>query len=187
MSVTSTKALSHIELVRDLLGGFNFQQEVMEFVDYLAFNVRDARASDGTVYVMGNGGSAANASHLALHIVDSGTKAVALADNSALLSASGNDHGMPESFMRSMPYSLRSDVLVAFSCSGTSDNIKRAIAQFKGTVLAVFGPGSPMQGQAFFNVDAVLRIPSDDYGVIEDMQSILVHMATKLFSVVDRP
>jgi D-sedoheptulose 7-phosphate isomerase len=177
--VTSISVEQHLVAVEKVLEGLEFREKAMGFSSYLADAIHGTRASDGTVYVVGNGGSAANASHLALHIVNAGTKSVAVADNSALFSASGNDHGQPATFKSSIPYAHRSDVLVVLSCSGTSQNIKSVVADFRGTVIAVYGTPPSPRPQAVRNVDMLLRIPSDDYGVIEDVQSILLHMAAK--------
>lgn len=81
------------------------------------------------VYLIGNGGSAANASHIANDLVLAcGVKAYALTDNVAILSAIGNDSGYEYVFAKQIEvYGEPGDLLVALSGSGNSPNIIKAL------------------------------------------------------------
>jgi DNA-binding MurR/RpiR family transcriptional regulator len=88
-----------------------------------------ARADDRTIFVLGNGGSAATASHLANDLA-MGTqnpnrrfRTFSLVDNAALLSAAANDYGYEDVFVRQLEGILRPrDVVIAISASGSSRN-----------------------------------------------------------------
>jgi len=90
----------------------------------LAETIRHARR----VYIIGNGGSAANAIHMANDLVACGVKAHALTADIATLTAIANDYGYPFVFSRQLGvYGERGDLLIAMSGSGKSTNILLAI------------------------------------------------------------
>jgi D-sedoheptulose 7-phosphate isomerase len=166
---SSTKA--HFLAVRDALDLVDVEA-VDVFTNWL-------RGGYGTIYVAGNGGSAANASHLALHLVLSGRKAVSLTDNGPLFSAMANDFGYAAS-MRPPAFKgfeeRNHDLLVLLSCSGTSANIAEAAAGLPvGLVGGILGPRrhtGPVQVKG----DYMLHVEgSEDFGVIEDVQSAIIH------------
>jgi len=106
--------------------------------------------SGGTVYFCGNGGSAADAQHLAAELSGRfrtdrpALAAVALTTNSSALTAIGNDYGFEQVFSRQLEgLGVAGDVLVAISTSGESANVSRAIevAHRQGlTVIGMTGP-----------------------------------------------
>ena len=145
-----------------------------------------AFVSDRTVFIIGNGGSASNASHLAqdlnkgtLHSPDAVRRfhAIALTDNLSWITAIANDHGYESIF----EYQLRSlaheaDVLVAISGSGNSPNVLRAVeyANARGiTTIGITGyDGGKLKPMAALNV----QVPSFDMGLVEGVHSILFHL-----------
>ncbi len=106
--------------------------------------------SGGTVYFCGNGGSAADAQHLAAELAGRfrtdrpALAAVALTTNTSALTAIGNDYGFEQVFSRQLEgLGVTGDVLVAISTSGESANVRRAIdvAHRQGmTVVGLTGP-----------------------------------------------
>ena len=94
----------------------------------------DARARGATVFLIGNGGSAATASHMANDLCigcnhdDMPFRAVALTDNVAVMTAISNDFGYEEIFSRQLKVlGRKGDVLVAISASGNSPNLLKAL------------------------------------------------------------
>ncbi|MGD0114451.1 MAG: SIS domain-containing protein [Dehalococcoidia bacterium] len=145
-----------------------------------------ARAEDKTVYVLGNGGSAATASHAVTdwhkpNHDDSrgGVKAVSLTDNVALLTAWANDTSFEDAFANQLQSSLvAGDVVIAVSGSGNSPNVLRAIeaARRCGAVTIGF---SGFQGGALAGlVDISVVVSADQQGLIEDVHMALVHALT---------
>lgn len=100
----------------------------------------------GTMYFCGNGGSAADAQHLAAELAGRYTfdrpplPAVALTTNTSSVTAIGNDYGYDQVFSRQLEgLGLAGDVLVAISTSGSSANVTRAVESAKRLGMTVIG------------------------------------------------
>src|SRR5690606_25289011 len=114
-------------------------RDVLDRVDVAAIDgvvdaLLTARDEDRTIFVLGNGGSAATAAHVVNDLTGGMPPAsrrfriVSLADNAALLSAVANDYGYESVFVRQLEGVLRPrDVVVAISASGSSRNVLRAV------------------------------------------------------------
>jgi D-sedoheptulose 7-phosphate isomerase len=149
-------------------------------IDKIAKAFEGAEKQGRTVFVMGNGGSAATASHLACDWSKTAERkgkrllrCMSLNDNVAFMTAIGNDLGYDELFSRQLENLLqKDDIVVLISGSGNSPNVLKAakLARKRGAVtVAMTGfSGGKLRKMA----DICLHIPSDQYGVIEDM-----HMA----------
>lgn len=141
----------------------------------LAEEIRKARR----VYLIGNGGSAANASHIANDLVLScGVRAHALLDVPTF-SAAANDYGYAEGFLRQVAvYCEPGDLLVALSGSGRSENVLRALRRARGIgarTLAIFGEWSEIEEDC---ADIILR-QGRDMQAAEEAQLELGHEAMR--------
>lgn len=140
----------------------------------------------GRIYVIGNGGSAATASHMA-NDFGIGLKRrnirnfdiISLADNVAVNTAISNDIGYENTFFAQLENRISpKDMLIAISCSGNSPNIVKAIeyaVQIGATVVGCSGfDGGRLRELATicFHVDT----PKGEYGLVEDMHMILDHL-----------
>jgi D-sedoheptulose 7-phosphate isomerase len=122
----------------------------------------------GTVYFCGNGGSAADAQHLAAefsgrYLVDRpGLPAVALTTNSSAVTAIGNDYGYEQVFSRQLEgIGAPGDVLVAITTSGRSESIRRAVKTAQAMKMSVIGM-TGAKGVAFAALcDVALVTPSE--------------------------
>jgi D-sedoheptulose 7-phosphate isomerase len=142
-----------------------------------------ARATGHRVYVMGNGGSAATASHFVCDLTKTARvagnaplRAFALADNAALLTAWANDTSYERVFSEQITGIVEpGDVVIAISASGNSPNViaglKAAIDCGAHTISLVGFDG----GRAARMVDVPIHIPSHDYGLVEDAHSAIGH------------
>lgn len=134
-------------------------------------------ACEGTLWLCGNGGSASIAQHWACDLSKAaGRRVQALGSNPAVLTAWANDAGYTEVFAEELRRVIwHGDRLIALSCSGISPNIqwalREAVARRLPVALVTAGP----------EVDGVLtiRIPSDDYGIIEDCFAAIGHYLTE--------
>jgi D-sedoheptulose 7-phosphate isomerase len=144
--------------------------------------VADALAGGGQVLFCGNGGSAADAQHLAAELVGRlqlerpAYRAVALTTDTSVLTAVGNDYGYADVFARQVEGLGRAgDVLVAISTSGRSGNVLRAaaVARAKGmTVVALLGPAaSPLDEDA----DLALHVDGDVAGLVQQGHITIGH------------
>lgn len=139
--------------------------------------------ADGKVLFAGNGGSAADAQHMAGEFVSRfmfdrpGLAAVALTTDTSILTAIGNDYGYEKLFERQVQaLGRKGDVLVVYSTSGKSPNILRALqaARAKGLVTIGFtgNRGGPMHELC----DHVLATPSPDTPKIQEGHLIMGHI-----------
>ena len=144
--------------------------------------VADVLAGGGQVLFCGNGGSAADAQHLAAELVGRlqlerpAYRAVALTTDTSVLTAVGNDYGYAEVFARQVEGLGRpGDVLVAISTSGRSENVLRAAAaaRAKGmAVVALLGPAaSPLDDAA----EVALHVDGEVSGLIQQGHITIGH------------
>ncbi len=143
------------------------------------------REAGGQIFFVGNGGSAATASHLA-NDVAIGTRsphkpfrAVSLTDNNAVMTAIANDDGYDMVFVRQLEMLLRAgDVVVAISASGNSPNLLRAI-EFANSAGATTVAMTGFTGGRLKDLcDIVLHVPSPvgEFGPVESMHGLFVHI-----------
>ena len=109
------------------------------------------------MYLCGNGGSAANALHIANDLVACGVKAHALPSEIAIVTASANDYSYDEAFSKSLEtYGEPGDLLIVLSGSGKSPNILKAMAVAKEKGMRSFA----IVGE--FNQDCPAAVVADD-------------------------
>jgi D-sedoheptulose 7-phosphate isomerase len=151
--------------------------------------LEEALREGGTVLFCGNGGSAADAQHLAAELVgrlDRGREraplaGLALTTDTSALTALANDFGYQEVFARQVRALGRSgDVLVCLSTSGASANVVRAAEAARESglrVVALVGPeGSPLDALA----DVVLHVPGATSGQVQQGHITLGHVLCEL-------
>ena len=156
-------------------------REIGQFIETLL----DARERGANIYFIGNGGSAATASHFANDIAigtnsyDKPFRAVSLTDSNAIITAVGNDFGYEEIFVRQLRVLGRAgDVVVAISASGNSPNLIRAFDYAKSigikTVAITAFDGGKMKQMA----DEGVHVPTapKEYGPAEDAHMVLDHL-----------
>jgi D-sedoheptulose 7-phosphate isomerase len=139
------------------------------------------------ILAAGNGGSAADAQHLAAELVGrykrerSPYPAVALTTDTSILTAIGNDYGYDDVFARQVgALGREGDVLLAYSTSGESGNLLRAAeeARRRGmTVVALTGPGDNSLARL---ADIALQMPTNDTPVIQEMHLMTTHLLCDL-------
>jgi D-sedoheptulose 7-phosphate isomerase len=129
------------------------------------------------VYICGNGGSAANANHIANDLISCGIKAQSLTADVATLTAIGNDYGYEFVFSRQLDVlGDHGDLLIALSGSGNSQNIVEAAnaARLKGIkVFAITGAWNCLNNVA--NLAHIAIGYGENMQVAEDYQVSLVH------------
>jgi D-sedoheptulose 7-phosphate isomerase len=158
-----------------------------ETVAAIADAYATALRAGGTLFFAGNGGSAADAQHLATEYVvryqssRPALRAVALTTDSSLLTACANDLGFDEVFARQVEALARpGDVLSLHSTSGESPNVIRAAQAAKArgvTVVSLLGKsGGPLKDLA----DVVLIVPSDDTARIQEIHLAIEHVICEM-------
>jgi len=148
-----------------------------------ALLVRDTLANGGTLFFCGNGGSAADAQHVATEYVVRYMKtrralpAVALTTDTSLLTAAGNDLGFDDIFARQVEALVRpGDLLVIHSTSGNSPNVLRAAeaARAKGTKVVAFSARDG--GRLHQLADLSIVIPTDRTDRAQELHLCLEHV-----------
>jgi D-sedoheptulose 7-phosphate isomerase len=149
----------------------------------IALRYETALRAGGTLFFAGNGGSAADAQHLAAEYVvrfqtsRPALRAMALTTDTSLLTACANDMGFDEIFARQVEALSRpGDVLVVHSTSGESPNVVRAAQTAKArgvTVVAFLGKGG---GALRELADLALVVPADDTARIQELHLALEHL-----------
>jgi D-sedoheptulose 7-phosphate isomerase len=140
--------------------------------------------SRGTVYLIGNGGSAGNSIHIANDLLygasnpkfGGGVKAVSLAANTSILTCLGNDLGYSDIFSTQLKvYGEKEDLLLVLSGSGNSANVVKGIAAAKEKGMVTAAILGFEGGLALDEVDIPLHFRVADMQLSEDLQLVLMH------------
>ena len=144
-------------------------------------------AAGGQLLVAGNGGSAADAQHIAAELTGrfqrerQPLRAMALHGNTSALTAIGNDYGYEHVFARELSAHARpGDVLLAISTSGNSANILRAIEAARGHKVGVIGLTGESGGKMRSACDLCLCVPSTSTARIQEMHITIGHAICEL-------
>jgi len=137
----------------------------------------------GKVLLAGNGGSAADAQHMAAEFVNRfavdrpGLAAVALTTDTSILTSIGNDYGYEKLFARQVQaLGNRGDVFVAYSTSGRSPNILLALQEARARGLTCIGFTGNRGGPMAADCDYYLAVPSSDTPKIQEGHLVLGHI-----------
>ena len=171
-------AKSYIDNLTTLLNNIdiNIVSEILETIEQ----------TQGIIYVIGNGGSAATASHM-VNDLGIGLKRrnikdfhlISLSDNTPVCSAIANDIGYENIFYTQLKDRIgENDLLIAISCSGNSHNITKAVQYAKTCNTKIIGLTGFDGGelQALCDINFHVQTQKNEYGLVEDMHMILNHM-----------
>jgi D-sedoheptulose 7-phosphate isomerase len=144
-------------------------------------------ASGGKALLVGNGGSAADATHLAAELVGRfqfdrpALPALSLSDNASALTCISNDYEFEEVFARQVrAHGATGDVLLAFTTSGGSPNVLRAVDAAHELGLHVAGFTGAAGGELAERCDLVLRAPSDVTARVQECHMLVGHTICEL-------
>ena len=148
-----------------------------EVLDQMGLEIVESVLKKGKMLLCGNGGSAADAQHLAAEMLirlrplnnREGIPALTLAQDSSTITACGNDFGYDRLYERVLQsIGKEGDVLIVITTSGNSENIVKAILQAKLMGIKVFGFLGAGGGRVLELCDKVFLVPSDDTGRIQE-------------------
>jgi len=149
--------------------------------------IRASLAAAGKLLIAGNGGSAADAQHIAAELTGRFLRerrpipAIALHANTSALTAVGNDYGYEYVFARELAAHARpGDVLLAISTSGGSKNILRAIEEARQKRVTVIGMTGETGGAMRAACDLCLCVPSKSTARIQEMHITIGHAICEL-------
>lgn len=138
--------------------------------------------NNGKIVLCGNGGSAADAQHIAAELVGrylterKGLPAIALTTDTSILTSIGNDYGYDEIFSRQIDALVKpEDVLIGISTGGTSKNVINAIKMANDIGCNTIGFSGKDGGKINEICDVNILVPSDDTPRIQEMHILIGH------------
>jgi len=183
-----------IEIIKSEL---NLHGEVLSKMETLSNSIEsiaklaiDSIKSNGKIVIFGNGGSAADAQHIAAELVGryklsrKGLAALALTTDTSALTAISNDFGYENVFKRQLEALLnKNDLVIGISTSGNSHNVLNALDFAKSIHAKVVGFSGGQGGKMNEICDINLVIPSDDTPRIQEMHIFVGHTLCHLIDI----
>ena len=160
----------------------------LDAVESVSNALLEARDLGSHIFVVGNGGSAATASHMATDLmlgsglVDPPLRVIALTDNQAIITATGNDVSFDQVFSRQLIHlAQRGDILITVSASGNSPNVVACVNAAKKVGLTTIAFTGFDGGRLAAMVDFLVHVPTriGAYGPVEDAHLMINHMITE--------
>ena len=165
----------------------------LDGVEQAIGTVRTAWREDRQIFAIGNGGSAANASHFATDLGKGSSdklgqrfRVLSLTDNAAWMTALGNDYSYEDVFLRQLQnYARPGDVLIAASVSGGSPNLVKAFTWARGQGLKTIALVGAKRGALAGIAEQVVVVDDTHYGRVEDVHMHIYHMIC--YSFMEHP
>lgn len=173
---------NYAQRLSNLILGYNWEN-----VELLVEDLISCWKRKGKIFLCGNGGSAANASHLANDLIygvspgnGDGIHAVSLSCNPSVMTCISNDVSYCEIFAYQLSVmAQKNDLLIVFSGSGNSKNIVNAVKKAKKIGLKTYAVLGFTGGKVRDIVDIPIHFPINDMQISEDCQQIVGHMIMK--------
>jgi D-sedoheptulose 7-phosphate isomerase len=151
--------------------------------------IRNAQANGRNIFIIGNGGNAANASHFATDLGKGASDRVtprfrifSLTDNVPWLTALGNDYAYEDVFVRQLVnYARTGDVLIASSVSGDSPNLVKAVQWASAQGLETVALVGARRGRLKEVARQTIVVEDTHYGRVEDAQMTILHLLCYAF------
>jgi D-sedoheptulose 7-phosphate isomerase len=163
----------------------------VDVIEQIIVSLESAAERNSSIFLFGNGGSAANASHMANDLAIGARvpghppfRVYCLSDNVPIMTAIANDEDYSQIFVSQLRYLLRpDDVVIGFSVSGNSENVLEAIQYAKEEGAISIGCGGFDGGDLRQSADIYLHVPSHpgEYGPVEDVMMVLDHLMHSYF------
>ena len=161
----------------------------LDAVAQLIEKFRQALQEDRQIFVFGNGGSAANASHFVTDLGKGASdkigrrfRCLSLNDNVSWMTALGNDYGYEEVFVRQlMNYGKADDLVLAMSVSGNSPNVVKAVEWANKNGLHTIALVGGKRGRLAELAEQAIVVKDTHYGRVEDAHMGICHMICYAF------
>ena len=153
-----------------------------------AINIaRTSYRNGGKMLLMGNGGSAGDAQHIAAEFIGRYKKerkpvaAIALTVDSSVLTCVGNDYGYENVFARQVEgFAKKEDVVIAISTSGNSENVIRGVEKAREIGAKTIGLLGKQGGKLKDKVDLAIVVPSSDTARIQEAHITIGHIICEI-------
>lgn len=172
-----------IETKRNILEDENILSQIKD----VSLVIIEALKNGNKVLICGNGGSAADAQHIAAEFVSRfyfdrpGLSAIALTVDTSILTAIGNDYGYEKTFSRQVQaLGVKGDVLIGLSTSGNSQNVLNAIYEAKNKGIITVGLTGIKDSQISQASDICIKVPSSETPKIQESHIMIGHIICAL-------
>jgi len=186
MSRIEIELNSHLKLVESIT------QKLIPSIEQAESLVLETLARGSKILICGNGGSAADAQHIAAELTGRfrierrGLPCIALTTDTSALTAIGNDYGFEQVFARQVEaLANSSDLLVGISTSGNSPNVINALKCARLIGCKTIGLSGNSGGQMNDCCDVNLVVPSDNTARIQEMHILIGHIICSLIDDAD--
>lgn len=166
-----------------LIAAIQADKQLLAQVEQTATLIVDTLNAGGKVLLAGNGGSAADAQHIAAEFVSRfhydrpGLAAIALTTDTSILTAIGNDYGYERLFARQVQaLGRKGDVFIGISTSGNSGNVLEALQVARSMGLTTVGFAGQTGGKMVESCDLLLRMPSKETPKIQEGHIAIGHI-----------
>jgi D-sedoheptulose 7-phosphate isomerase len=174
---------SHIQKTQALMAAMLVDHALQENLAAAANACICSLKSGGKIMLAGNGGSAADAQHIAGELVSRfmfdrpGLAAIALTTDTSILTSVGNDYGFDRLFARQIQALGRpGDVLIGYSTSGTSPNLVLGLEQARSQSIVTIGLTGNRKGTMNSLCDHLIEVPSAETPKIQEGHLVLGHI-----------
>lgn len=161
--------------------------DLVKRIDLISQTIINAYKSNKKVILFGNGGSAADAQHLAAELMNKfyfdrkSLPAIALTVNTSILTAIGNDYSFEQIFSKQLEgISEKGDIAIGISTSGNSKNVIEGLKLAKKNKLFTVGFTGKDRGKINNIVDVCINIPSDDTPRIQEGHIMVGHIICEI-------
>nr|AIE96634.1 phosphoheptose isomerase (gmhA, lpcA) [uncultured marine thaumarchaeote AD1000_82_B05] len=162
-------------------------KNLSEKLNQSAIKIISCLKNNGKVILFGNGGSAADAQHMAAELIGrfkierESISAIALTTDTSVITSIGNDYDFNKIFSRQCESLVNeNDVVIAISTSGNSDNVINGVLKAKEKGSFVIGLTGNSGGKLKSSADILLDVPSDDTGRIQEGHRVIIHSLCEL-------
>lgn len=170
----------HQKIIQSL---YNLMPAIQRMAEKMIFTLKNG----GTVFWMGNGGSAADAQHMATELMGrfmrerQALASIALTTDSSLLTALSNDYTFSDIFSRQLAGLCKSnDMVIGLSTSGNSENVLQGINTAKKIGAYTVGLTGCSGGKLAFITDHCLKVDSEITARIQEAHTLLCHIVCEL-------
>jgi D-sedoheptulose 7-phosphate isomerase len=165
----------------------NKTKELSTIIDECAKKIIAALKNNGKVILFGNGGSAADAQHMAAELVGrfkierSSIAAISLTTDTSIITSIGNDYDFENIFSRQIEsLGNKHDIIIAISTSGNSKNVINGVKSAKNKGIFVIALSGKSDSELKDLADITINAPSDDTARIQESHRIIIHCLCQL-------
>jgi D-sedoheptulose 7-phosphate isomerase len=158
-------------------------QELMDLIQEVALKCVEVYKNGNKTLIAGNGGSAADAQHIAGEFVSRfyfdrpGLASIALTTDTSIITAIGNDYGYEKLFSRQVQANgVKGDIFIGISTSGNSANVIEALKECKEKGIITVGLTGEKGGKMSEMCDYCIRVPSNETPRVQEAHILIGHI-----------